>query len=185
MPDHSPIVIGVAGRIGSGKTLVARYLEENCGFQYLRYSLILAEWFNADPGGKTRLQEVGWGVMSGEGQRELNRRLIAKVDPQRDCAVDGLRHPIDYEELRRSFKDRFYLIFVETSAEIRFSRLRPRYESHEAFLAADEHPVEQNIDSLRSDASAIIRGDVSLAAFKAELDLIISGFKGQPAQLDQ
>ena len=63
--------------------------------------------------------------------------------------------------------------------------IAPSLVEREAFLAADEHPVEQNIDSLRSDASAIIRGDVSLAAFKAELDLIISGFKGQPAQLDQ
>jgi len=74
---ESRIVIGVAGRIGSGKSFAAHHLEQHFGFQYLRYSLVLADWFKADPAAKSRLQEVGWGVMSGDRQRELNRRLIS------------------------------------------------------------------------------------------------------------
>ena len=44
MVDNARLVIGVAGRIGSGKSEVAQCLRERLGFQYLRYSLILAEW---------------------------------------------------------------------------------------------------------------------------------------------
>lgn len=90
MPDHSPIVIGVAGRIGSGKSVVAHCLERELGFQYLRYSLVLAEWSHADPADKSRLQEIGGEVMAGEGQRALNRLLINRIDRSRDVAVDGL-----------------------------------------------------------------------------------------------
>ena len=48
MVDNARLVIGVAGRIGSGKSEVAQYLRDRFGFQYLRYSLVLAEWYHAD-----------------------------------------------------------------------------------------------------------------------------------------
>ena len=123
MADDAQLVIGVAGRIGSGKSEVAQCLRDRFGFQYLRYSLVLAEWYHADPAAKPQLQELGWNVMSGDGQRELNRRLIAQIDPKRDCAVDGLRHPIDYESLRRRI---FFSLF---------SHLR-RYSFRGSFRAA-------------------------------------------------
>src|ERR1035438_8121197 len=91
MPDqhsqqrkNNQLVIGVAGRIGSGKSVVAHYLEREFGFQYFRYSLVLADWFETEPGAKARLQEVGWEVMSGSGQRELNQRLIARIDRDKE-----------------------------------------------------------------------------------------------------
>src|SRR5664279_1988010 len=125
---ESRIVIGVAGRIGSGKSFAAHHLEQYFGFQYLRYSLVLADWFKADPAAKPRLQEVGWDVMSGDRQSELNRRLITLIDRKRDCAVDGLRHPIDYDSLKTEFVCQFALIYIDTPPEIRFGRLRERYQ---------------------------------------------------------
>ncbi len=114
MSDRSPIVIGVAGRIGSGKSVVAHCLEREFGFQYLRYSLVLAEWLHADPADKSHLQEIGGNVMAGEGQSELNSLLINQIDRTRDVAVDGLRHPTDHASLATKFGKRFFLIFVET-----------------------------------------------------------------------
>src|ERR1035437_3843774 len=122
MGDNAQLVIGVAGRSGSGKSEVAQCLRDRFGFQYLRYSLVLAEWYHADPAAKPQLQDLGWNVMSGDGQRELNRRLIAQIDPKRDCAVDGLRHPIDFESLQNAFSSRFSLVYVDTPSEVRFER---------------------------------------------------------------
>src|ERR1039458_6919925 len=133
---ESRIVIGVAGRIGSGKSFAAHYLEKHFGFQYLRYSLVLANWFKADPAAKSRLQEVGWGVMSSDRQGELNRRLIAGIDRRRNCVLDGLRHPIDYESLKNEFASQFILIYVDTPSEIRFERLRARFQGFDEFQAA-------------------------------------------------
>jgi Ni2+-binding GTPase involved in maturation of urease and hydrogenase len=84
MHASSKIVVGVAGRIGSGKTAVARHIERDFGFQYLRYSQVLADWLQEDPSDKVRLQLVGGAVMAGTGQHELNSRLISMVDRSRD-----------------------------------------------------------------------------------------------------
>jgi len=174
---ESRIVIGVAGRIGSGKSVAAHYLEQQCGFQYLRYSLVLADWFKTDPDAKSPLQEVGWSVMSGDGQRELNRRLIGQIDRGRDCAVDGLRHPIDYESLKREFSFCFFLIFIDTPPEVRFERLRDRYATYDEFLAADSHPVESNIDLLLPRASAVLLGTLPVEQFGAEVSRLVEGFR--------
>jgi dephospho-CoA kinase len=118
MSVSPPIIIGVSGRIGSGKTVVARCLEREFGFQYFRYSLVLAALFHVDPNDKPRLQDVGGEVMDGEGQVELNRQLIEQIDPTRDATVDGLRHPVDHESLRAMFGARYFLIFVDAPQKV-------------------------------------------------------------------
>src|SRR5260370_13496884 len=84
MPSHSQgsdekrLVIGIAGRIGAGKTSAAKYLSTKHGFQYLRYSQMLAEWMAADAESKAELQSVGWEVMAGGMETELNWRVIGQ-----------------------------------------------------------------------------------------------------------
>lgn len=173
------LVIGIAGRIGAGKTTLGRWLESESNFQYLRYSLVLAEWFQTEPDAKTRLQEIGWDVMSGDSQLELNQRLIGRIDGHRDCAVDGLRHPIDFESLMSKFGSRFFLIYIDTPPELRFDRLRARYPTHEAFLKADSHPVEAKIESLKPLAAATLSGALSRQQFFAEAKGLIGDFRSQ------
>src|SRR2546423_14305029 len=91
------LVVGISGRIGSGKTTAGRYLESKYGFRYLRYSAVLADWLATDPESKAHLQKIGWEVMAGGMQAELNRRLMALIPISADIVVDGLRHPLDYE----------------------------------------------------------------------------------------
>jgi dephospho-CoA kinase len=177
MSNHSRIVVGVAGRIGSGKSVVAHCLEREFGFQYLRYSMVIAEWFRADPADKAHLQELGGDVMAGEGQLELNRRLIDGIDRSRDVIVDGLRHPIDYKSLVANFGARFSLIFVDAPMQIRFERSQNRFGAFEQFLAADARPVESNIDSLRPLAGATISGTISLEALTHDLHQLVYKFR--------
>src|SRR5260370_33112235 len=129
MPSHSQgsdekrLVIGIAGRIGAGKTSAAKYLSTKHGFQYLRYSQVLAEWMAADEESKAELQSVGWEVMAGGMQTELNRRLIAQVTPESDAAIDGLRHTIDQESLSKRFSSSFRLPYINNGAEQRCKHL--------------------------------------------------------------
>src|SRR5713226_2671532 len=125
-PRGERLVVGITGRIGSGKTTVGRYLESRYGFQYIRYSEVLAEWRGLDPESKAELQKIGWEVMAGGMQPELNSRLIARITPDADVAVDGLRHPLDYETLSNSFPASFRLLFIDSPPRLRFERLNQK-----------------------------------------------------------
>ena len=185
MPSHSQgseekrLVIGIAGRIGAGKTSAAKYLNTKHGFQYLRYSQVLAEWLVKDPGSKAQLQKVGWEVMAGGKQTELNRRLIAQVTPEGDAAIDGLRHIIDQESLSKAFSSSFRLLYIDSGAEQRWNHLngKGRYTSRDIFDAADSHPVEQQIESLRTKADLVLGNEGSLQDLYTAIDKAIPGFR--------
>lgn len=178
-PRAERLVIGITGRIGSGKTTVGRYLELNYGFQYLRYSEILAEWRAQDPESKAHLQRVGWEVMAGDMQAELNHRLVARITPDGDVAVDGLRHPLDYETLSNAFDESFHLFYIESPASLRFERLNQngKYADFDSFDAADHHPVEQHIDSLRASVARVIDNQSSLQDLYDAVDGAITNFR--------
>jgi dephospho-CoA kinase len=171
------LVIGITGRIGAGKTSVGKYLESQHGFYYIRYSQVLSEWQTKDPESKVHLQSVGWEVMAGGMQQELNDRLIARIASQQRCAVDGLRHLVDYENLSRTFASSFYLLYVNSTLELRWQRLSGRYAKFERFRAADSHPVEQYIDSLQDKAFAIVNNESSLEELYAKVDAVLNRIK--------
>jgi len=178
-PRVERLVVGITGRIGSGKTTVGRYLESRYGFQYVRYSEVLADWRVKDPENKTQLQKVGWEVMAGGMQAELNRRLIARITPDADVAVDGLRHSLDYETLKNSFSDSFHLLYIDSPPRLRFERLnqKGKYANLALFDAADSYPVEQQIDSLRSSAALVIHNERSVQDLYAIVDEAIRTFR--------
>jgi dephospho-CoA kinase len=174
-PRVKRLVVGITGRIGSGKTTVGRYLESTYGFQYLRYSEVLADWLAKDPESKAQLQKVGWDVMAGGMQVELNRRLVEQITPDSDVAVDGLRHKLDYETLNACFSTSFTLLYLQTDAKERFERLKRlgKYTDRNSFEASDNHPVEQHIESLRTDATALIQNNLALRDLYASVDEFI------------
>ena len=176
-PQDERLVVGITGRIGSGKTSVGKYLNSRYGFQYLRYSLVLSDWKDQDPESKANLQQVGWEVMAGGMQQDLNRRLIEQIEPGRDAAVDGLRHPVDLESLSNYFLSKFYLVYIDSPAQVRWQRLKAKYPTQETFQAAELHPVEQNIESLRNRSATVIRNEATLEDLYATLDRTIQQFK--------
>jgi dephospho-CoA kinase len=108
--------------------------------------------------------------MAGGMQAELNARLIARIPARQDCAVDGLRHPIDYESLAKAFPSHFRLLYIDSPQELRWQRLIARYPSLDEFRRADLYPVEQQIDSLRDKAFAVVKNNGSLAELYSKVD---------------
>src|ERR1700687_12626 len=178
-PQSERLVIGIAGRIGAGKTSAAKYLSTKHGFQYLRYSQVLAEWKGTNPESKAQLQSVGWEVMAAVMQKEHNRRLIAQVISRGEAAIEGLRHIIDQESLSEAFFSSFHLVYIESGAEQRWNHLngKGRYSSRDIFDAADSHPVEQQIESLRTKAGLVLKNEDSLEALYNSIDEGISSFR--------
>lgn len=185
MPSHGtsphsqaePLFVGLAGRIGSGKTAAARYLAEKHGFQYTRYSKVLRGWRGSEATTVAELRELGWGVMSRGEQPELDVRLIAELDRSHSAVIDGLRHPIDFRSLSDAFGPAFHLIYLEAAPEQRFGHHREKYPSRENFAAADAHPVEAQIDGLKPVAAATIWNEGSLDLLHRELDRWLAIFR--------
>jgi len=173
------IIIGIAGHIGAGKTTAGKYLSSRYGIPYLRYSQVLSEWLAKQPKSKTRLQEIGWGVMAKGMQAELNRRLITQIKPKTNVVVEGLRHPLDYESLKNSFRSSFHLLFIDSPQRQRWERKKTKnkYQSLASFEAADSHSVEQQINSLRRSAALILQNEGSLHDLHAALDKAILRFR--------
>jgi len=178
-PQSDRLVIGIAGRIGAGKTSATKYLNTKHGFQYLRYSQVLAEWYGIDPENKAELQRVGREVMASGLQPELNRRLIARILSGIDAAVDGLRHPVDQESLSRAFSFSFRLLYIESGAEQRWDHVsgKGRYTSRDIFDGADLDLVEQQIESLRTKADLVLRNEGSLQGLYTSIDEAIRSFR--------
>jgi dephospho-CoA kinase len=171
-----PIFVGFAGRMGSGKTSAATYLSSKYRFQYTRYSEVLHQWRAADGVDRDRLQQLGWDVMAGGLQAELNARLIAALDRSQSAAIDGLRHPIDFDSLSSSFGAAFGMIFLEAGEEQRYARLTQRFATLAAFRAAESHPVEANIDGLRSLGMLTLSNESSLESLHLQLDAWITSY---------
>jgi dephospho-CoA kinase len=167
------LVIGITGRIGAGKTSVGKYLESQHGFSYVRYSQVLSDWRAKDPESRAHLQVVGWEVMAGGMQAELNCRLISEVPAESDCAVDGLRHSLDFESLNAAFNPHFFLVYVNSPAEMRWPRLQQRYPTLDDFRRADSHPVEQQIESLQGLAFASIDNQSSIENLYSAVDNVL------------
>jgi dephospho-CoA kinase len=186
MPNHisqqpiKPVIIGIAGRIGAGKTSVGKYLNSICGFFYIRYSQVLADWRSEYPEGKANLQVVGWEVMAGGMQRELNSRLIARIPPKADSAVDGLRHPMDYDCLREEFGPLgFYLFYIESAFETRWQRLRGRITDLNEFRRRESHAVEQHIPALKENAFISIQNEGSLQELYSNVDSALARIRNE------
>ena len=176
--DDDRLIVGIAGRIGAGKTSAAKYISSTYGFQYLRYSEVLAGWLAADSKSKSELQTVGWEVMEKGLQAELNRRLIQQIISDSSAVVDGLRHPLDYTSLNSAFPASFRLIFLDASLETRWDHVKggERHSTFEKFLAADSHLVEQQIELLRPHASLTIKNEGSLSDLYTNMDAAIELF---------
>ena len=151
-------------------------------FHYVRYSQVLSDWLAKDPESKAHLQTVGWEVMAGGMQAELNARLIAQLPARYDCAVDGLRHPLDYDSLNTAFSECFYLLYVSSPTELRWRRLQARYPTLEDFGRADSHPVEQQIDSLRDRAFAVLDNHSSLQNLYSKVDAVLEKIRSGGAK---
>ena len=173
------IVVGVAGRIGAGKTSAAKYISSTFGFQYFRYSQVLAAWLAPVPKEKAELQVIGWEVMEKGLQSELNRRLIEQILPDSNAVVDGLRHPLDFTSLYTAFRSSFRLIFLDAQLETRWEHVKSggRHSSFDKFLAADSHSVEQQIELLRPRASLTVKNEDSLSDLYSKMENAIQRFR--------
>lgn len=146
------MIIGLTGRIASGKGVVAEYLKKK-GFEYFSLSQEVRE--EAKKRGifieRKNLQDLGNALRREEGTGALAKRFILKMDRNKDYVIDGIRNVGEIEELRKRFRDDFYLISVDADLEMRWRNMQKRGKESDpntfgGFLEIDKRDYEENLE---------------------------------------
>ena len=171
-------VIGISGRISSGKTTAARYLEGR-GYGYGRFSMVLKKMLEAEGMQVDRdsLQELGARVHRDPGQRWLSKQLLKLMPETGDLVVDGLRFPEDHAFLVETFGPAFLHVHITAGSETRRARYVQLGYAAVEFDKADHHDVEAESSSLGALAHVRVRNEASLKGFPSILMRAIRAHK--------
>jgi uncharacterized protein YprB with RNaseH-like and TPR domain/predicted nuclease with RNAse H fold/dephospho-CoA kinase len=164
------LVIGFSGRIGSGKTTAARFLESQ-GYAYVRFSEVIDDVIvseGKEPNRKTR-QNVGWRINKEHGQRWLCDKVIERVGGARKIVIDGLRFPEDHSYFVEAFASLFAHIHLQASTKVRMERLKASGISQDDFLNSESQPTESQVDELQLLATLRLNNDATIDALKEQI----------------
>jgi dCMP deaminase len=123
------MILGVSGLNASGKGEVVTYLTQRSFYAHSLSDVIrgvLAERGLAET--RERMIETGRELRAKEGADALAKRLVARLQHDRNYVIDSIRHPAEVEALRAAGQ-RFRLIWVEADEAVRFARMRERARS--------------------------------------------------------
>lgn len=119
------VIIGLTGRNGSGKGVVADYLRTK-GFGFWSLSDVIRQEITrrGEEITRPRLIRAGRELRSKYGNDYLAQEILVRLEADRNYVVDSFRHPAEVRAFSR--QPDFYLAAVEAEAEIRHQRLRAR-----------------------------------------------------------
>jgi dephospho-CoA kinase len=122
-------IIGITGKIGSGKDAVSKYLVKEHGFKSISIGDLVRD--------KAKKQDV---ILSRTNLSKISKKFTDKfgLDYWSECAVlkikkmkgdkfvvNGIRRYEDYKQISKSFKSfKFYM--VDTKPKTRFERMKKR-----------------------------------------------------------
>lgn len=159
------IVVGVAGKLASGKGTVTRHLIEQYAAGMTRSSDPLRTTLDIFdiPQSRENLDSLSTFLRATYGEDTI-ARAVARVLRQSSASVaifDGMRRLVDIEAIR-SFEHSL-LIYVEADQKIRYERCRQRNENvgddtmtFEVFQNKDNDEPQQQIEALREYADIVI-----------------------------
>jgi len=151
---EQPVIIGLTGVIGAGKTTLAEYLKFKYGFKTLRYSQIICDLYKCGSDRMT-LQTLGAEIAQDpEKQKGLSVAIINRIEamPPSSYVIDGIRRELDYETLKEHFGERFEMVYIDvnfTNALNRYNKRGGEAITKDKFKAICNHESEQDICMLR------------------------------------
>ncbi len=174
------MIIGVAGRNGAGKGEFVAFLEAR-SFTVLSLSdAIRAELARRGLSEtRERMIEVGQEMRRQAGPGALAQSLVRQLQPDRNYAIDSIRHPVEVEILRHCGQD-FHLVWIDAKLETRFDRIRARdrsgdpktlaeLEALEARERGSDDPNAQQLDAVQDEASFTLVNDGTLESFQSQI----------------
>lgn len=170
------IVIGIVGKIGSGKDELAKVLSRSCGVPALSVGDVAREAAyeqNIEPN-RENLHRISRQLIDEHGRDYFIEQIIRKIETEglKSITITGIRTPRDAERLRQRFGRDFLLIHVDVSDEtLRYARLkkRKRLRDPETFsefrIQEQEEELLFNLSETLDMADLTLRNDGSLDDF--------------------
>ena len=146
------IVVGLTGAFGSGCTTAARFLRDELGFTAVKMSDMIRRHLGNPDASRKELQRAGDELRDEHGPDYLIKLVMESVgdgDPVRFLAIDGIRNLGEVRALRSSFGERFSLVAILASTEMRWLRISEDYRDHgldlPQFLEDDQRDQNEEI----------------------------------------
>lgn len=157
----SKTIIGLVGKIASGKGTVAKYLEDNHNASIHRFSTMLRDVLNRLG---LEINRENMQSLSTILRQQFGEDILAKVmandvekDERRVVVVDGIRRMADIKYLK--ILDGFKLAAIDATPENRYQRLIKRAENqgdqsktYEEFLTDETKEADAEIPVVMSQA---------------------------------
>ncbi len=170
------IFIGLVGRIGCGKNVIAEYLKDKYGFRILTYSEAIVDELKKQgmPVNRENKQIMGEQLRKQFGPDVLTKRLLEKAEGH--CVFNGLRHTAEAETLKAAGAK---IIYIDCNAKTRFERVSKRDGIDFAvFEKMDNAPSEKLIDSIDPDFG--IDNNYTEEQSKADVDALMEAMGIKP-----
>ncbi|MFH1785433.1 MAG: deaminase [Candidatus Micrarchaeota archaeon] len=157
------MIIGLTGENCAGKSTVCEYLRKK-GFYYLSLSDVIREELSTDGVEITRETLIKKGNKMREqfGPGILAKKILLKVDSDKNYVVDSIRNAAEVEELKTS--QGFFLFYITAPEEVRFRRMKMRKRegdpvTFDAFIRIEEIEKKSTNVAHQSIIDAIERAD--------------------------
>ena len=182
--DYHAMIIGVAGRNGAGKGEFVSYLEERSFTAYSLSDAIRKELASRGlEESRERMIETGREMRRKAGPGALAQSLARHLLPDRNYAIDSIRHPVEVEILRQhaaASGHTFHLVWVNAKLETRFERMVARgrigdptelhdLEVLEGKERGSDDPNAQQLDAVEAEANFTLANDGDLVEFQEQI----------------
>lgn len=178
------MIVGLTGRIGSGKGEAAKFLQD-CGFEYHSLSDTLRDEIRKRRQTVTRRRLIQFGtrLREEEGPAVLAERTLARLERDKNYVIDSIRNPAEVKTLRR--RSDFFLLNVRAPRRLRFKRIRLRHrendpETYPQFVKTEErefqnrNPAAQQLIATEKLADKVIDNNTTLARLQDKLRALLA-----------
>ena len=174
-------VIGLIGRIGSGKTAVSKHIQEKYNGTEYRFSQILEDILKRLylPANRTNLQKLG-ACLRSDFDADVISNVMKKdlmASKSKLLIVDGIRYDNEVKMIR-SIKENI-LIFITAPPDVRYTRCVERGKrgeenlTYKEFLKNERAETERRINNFSDISDYIIDNNSTKEDLTNQIDRIM------------
>ena len=185
------IIIGLAGKIASGKDSVGKYFVEKYRAEKIRFSTILRnilEILNL-PESRENMQSLSTVLRKNFGENILAKAIVKLTNKTNNnlVVIDGIRRLGDVDSLKTL--NSFFLVYIDVDQDKRFKRSVARKENpgdenmlREKFDERDAVETEIQIESLKKEANFLIDNSGTLEETYLQIENIHKEINNRPPE---